>query len=106
MSDDRNLLFALIAMQTGQTARQVGLHDRGVLKPGYKADVNVIDFDNLSLHAPEVINDLPAGGKRLVQKATGYVATFISGKLAFREGTPTGELNGKLIRGAQPAPAA
>ncbi len=99
-------LATLISMQTRQTAQQVGLNDRGVLKPGYKADVNIIDFDHLSLHAPEVVNDLPAGGKRLVQKASGYVATIISGKVAFREGEPTGELNGRLIRGPQPVPVA
>jgi N-acyl-D-aspartate/D-glutamate deacylase len=97
-------LEKLIAMQTSQTAQQVGLEDRGILKAGYKADVNVIDFERLTLHAPQVINDLPAGGKRLVQQASGYTATIISGQVAFREGAPTGALNGKLIRGPQPAP--
>jgi N-acyl-D-aspartate/D-glutamate deacylase len=95
----------LIRMQTSETAELVGLMDRGILKPGYKADLNVIDFDNLTLHEPEVVYDLPANGKRLVQKASGYEVTVISGKVAFREGVPTGELNGKLIRGAQVAPA-
>jgi N-acyl-D-aspartate/D-glutamate deacylase len=92
-------------MQTQRTARQVGLLDRGVLKPGYKADINVIDFDNLTLHPPHIVNDLPAGGRRLVQSATGYEATVISGKVAFRHGESTGELNGRLVRGAQAAPA-
>ena len=101
---ERLPLWKLIAMQTSETARQVGLNDRGVVAPGYKADLNVIDFDNLTLHAPEVINDLPAGGRRLVQRADGYVATVISGKVAFREGQSTGELNGQLIRGPQPQP--
>jgi N-acyl-D-aspartate/D-glutamate deacylase len=98
-------LAKLIAMQTSETAKQVGLLDRGILRAGYKADVNIIDFDNLTLHAPHIIHDLPAGGKRLMQKATGYNETIISGKVAFREGNPTGELNGRLIRGAQVAAA-
>ena len=91
-------------MQTKETAELVGLHDRGLLQPGYKADINIINFDELTLHEPFVTYDLPAGGRRLVQKATGYESTFISGKLAFKEGEPTGELNGRLIRGAQSAP--
>jgi N-acyl-D-aspartate/D-glutamate deacylase len=74
------------------------------MAPGYKADLNVIDFDHLTLHPPTIVNDLPAGGRRLVQRADGYVATIVSGRVAFREGEPTGELDGKLIRGAQPAP--
>ena len=98
-------LTRLIAMQTSETARQVGLLDRGLLQPGYKADINIIDFDNLTLHAPEIVNDLPAGGKRLVQRASGYNATLVSGKIAFREGEPTGELNGQLVRGRQAEPA-
>jgi N-acyl-D-aspartate/D-glutamate deacylase len=96
-------LARLIAMQTSETARQVGLLDRGIIRVGYKADLNIIDFDNLTLHAPHVVNDLPAGGKRLMQKATGYSETIISGKIAFREGVPTGELNGRLVRGPQTA---
>lgn len=103
---DRLPLEQLIAMQTQKTAEQVGLNDRGVLKPGYKADINIIDYDNLALHSPEIINDLPAGGRRLVQRATGYVATIVSGKVAFREGEPTGVLNGKLVRGSQASPQA
>jgi N-acyl-D-aspartate/D-glutamate deacylase len=97
-------LQKLIKMQTSETARQLGLMDRGVLKPGYKADINIIDFDNLALQEPEVVYDLPADGKRLVQKAIGYETTIISGKVAFRNGESTGQLNGKLIRGSQPAP--
>ena len=97
-------LEELIKKQTSETAALVGLDDRGVVAPGYKADLNVIDFDHLTLHPPTIVNDLPAGGRRLVQRADGYVATIVSGRVAFREGEPTGELNGKLIRGAQPAP--
>jgi N-acyl-D-aspartate/D-glutamate deacylase len=98
-------LHDLIRKQTSETALLVGLHDRGVLAPGFKADLNVIDFDNLTLHHPTIINDLPAGGRRLVQKATGYTATIVSGTVAFRDGVPTAALAGRLIRGAQDAPA-
>lgn len=103
---ERLPLERLIAMQTRDTARQVGLNDRGVIEAGYKADINVIDFDNLTLHAPHIVHDLPAGGRRLMQKASGYTATIIAGKVAFRGGEPTGELNGKLVRGPQLQPAA
>ena len=91
-------LEKLISMQTLETSRLLGINDRGVLKEGYKADINVIDFDNLTLHEPEVINDLPAGGRRLVQKASGYEYTIVSGEIAFKNGEATGALNGKLIR--------
>lgn len=95
----------LIKKQTSETAALVGLNDRGVVAAGYKADLNVIDFERLTLHPPTIVNDLPAGGRRLVQHASGYVATIVSGRVAFREGEPTGEMNGRLIRGAQPTPA-
>ncbi|MBL4864385.1 MAG: amidohydrolase family protein, partial [Rhodobiaceae bacterium] len=94
----------LIQGQTKANDEVVGLMDRGVLAAGMKADVNVIDFDNLRLHPPEIVYDLPAGGKRLIQKADGYTATIVSGQVAFRSGVPTGKLNGKLIRGAQARP--
>ena len=84
----------------------VGLKDRGLVKTGYKADLNVIDMDRLRLHAPYPTYDLPAGGRRLTQKADGYVATIVSGRVTYREGQPTGELPGRLVRGAQPEPAA
>ncbi|HKK50774.1 MAG TPA: amidohydrolase family protein [Myxococcota bacterium] len=98
-------LERLISMQTKETAELVGLYDRGQLRPGYKADVNVIDFEHLALHEPTVAYDLPAGGRRLVQRATGYTATIVAGRVAFEEGVPTGELAGSLVRGSQPAPA-
>ncbi len=101
---DKLPLERLVSMQTKETAALVGLLDRGVLAPGYKADVNLIDFDALTLHPPAVEYDLPAGGRRLVQRASGYVATIVSGRVAFRDGEPTGELNGRLVRGAQSAP--
>jgi len=70
-----------------------------------RADVNVIDYDNLTLFPPTIVHDLPAGGKRLIQRAKGYTATLVNGQIAFREGEPTGVLGGKLIRGAQARPA-
>jgi N-acyl-D-aspartate/D-glutamate deacylase len=90
---------------TLDSAAAIGLHDRGVLKPGYKADLNVIDYDRLSLHTPRVVYDLPAGGRRVIQEAAGYEATIVSGVPVYREGEATGALPGRLIRGAQSAPA-
>ena len=94
----------VIRRQCAETARIVGLFDRGVLAPGYRADVNIIDFDKLAIGRPQMIHDLPADGKRLVQRASGYVATLVDGAVAFRDGEPTGSLRGQLVRGAQPAP--
>ena len=91
-------LEKLISMQTLETSRLLGITDRGVLKEGYKADINVIDFENLTLHEPEVLHDLPAGGRRLVQRASGYEYTIVSGQIAFKDGESTGALNGRLIR--------
>jgi len=88
----------LVRRQTSDTARAAGLADRGVLAPGMKADVNVIDFDRLALERPVMLWDLPAGGRRLMQKARGYVATVQSGEITYREGAPTGALPGKLVR--------
>ena len=88
------------------TARTVGLLDRGVLAPGYRADVNVIDFERLVVRRPEVRYDLPAGGRRLLQRADGYLHTFVAGEETYSGGEPTGGLPGRLIRGAQPAPTA
>jgi len=86
-------------------AKAVGLCDRGLIKEGYKADLNVIDLDRLHLHAPVPIYDLPAGGRRLSQRADGYVATIVSGKVTYKDGEPTGALPGRLVRGAKAAPA-
>ena len=80
----------------------IGLDDRGLLAPGYKADVNVIDLQRLRLYPPEVVRDLPTGGRRLMQRADGYLATIVSGKVVCRHGEPTGELPGRLVRGPQP----
>ncbi len=91
---------------TSDNARAVGLMDRGVLAPGMKADVNVIDFDRLRLESPFMADDLPAGGRRLLQKAVGYDATIVSGQVTYRHGEATQALPGRLVRGAQPAPVA
>ncbi len=89
---------------TSDSARAIGLHDRGVLAPGYKADINVIDYDNLRLTAPQVVYDLPGGGRRLIQRASGYDATIVSGVPVYRDGQATGALPGRLVRGARPIP--
>ena len=83
---------------TADNAIEVGLRDRGVLKPGLKADINVIDYDNMRLRRPEIVYDLPAGGKRLVQRTDGFDATIVSGSIVYRDGEPTGALPGRLIR--------
>ena len=86
-------------------AQAVGLEDRGIIAPGYKADLNVFDLDRLHLHAPVVTHDLPAGGRRLVQRADGYRATVVGGTVVYRDGLPTGALPGRLVRGPQSATA-
>ena len=75
-------------------------------RPGYKADINVIDLERLALRPPEMSFDLPGGGRRLLQRAEGYRHTIVSGAEVYRDGEPTGALPGRLVRGAQPAPAA
>ncbi len=90
-----------VKRQCHDTARLYGLNDRGVLKPGYLADINVIDFDALKLLKPWLAFDLPAGGKRLLQKAEGYTATIKSGVVTFRDGAMTGALPGIVVRGPQ-----
>jgi N-acyl-D-aspartate/D-glutamate deacylase len=95
----------VVRRQARDTARAVGLLDRGVLEPGYRADLNVIDVDRLRLHRPEVRRDLPAGGRRMIQRADGYRHTFVAGQETYVDGEATDALPGRLIRGAQPAPA-
>jgi N-acyl-D-aspartate/D-glutamate deacylase len=99
-------LEKVVAMQTRDTARLYGLNDRGVLSPGMKADINLIDYEALAIEAPEMVFDLPAQGRRLIQKARGYRATIVSGEVTFENGEATGALPGKLIRGRQDAPMA
>ncbi len=90
---------------TQRTSRQVGWLDRGVVAPGHRADLNVIDLDGLGANRPRIIHDLPAGGRRLMQSAQGYVRTIKGGTVTFADGAHTGALPGRLVRGAQPAPA-
>ena len=80
------------------TASVFGFHDRGELVVGKRADINLIDLEGLRLHEPEMVFDLPAGGRRLIQKVDGYVATFVRGQQTFAHGTPTGERPGRLVR--------
>ena len=96
----------VVAAQTRRTARFYGMEDRGTIEVGMKADVNVIDFDALRIHAPEMVYDLPARGRRLIQKVDGYSYTVCSGEVIYQGGEPTGALPGKLIRGPQHASAA
>ncbi|HEY5105891.1 MAG TPA: amidohydrolase family protein [Caulobacteraceae bacterium] len=99
-------LEQVVRMQTRDTARAVGLFDRGLLAAGYRADINVIDYDNLTLSSPSVAYDLPAGGRRLIQRADGYVASVVGGEVTYRNGQPTQALPGRLVRGAKSAPMA
>ena len=93
----------LVRRQTMDTAHTVGLLDRGVVAPGLKADLNVIDFDHLMAERPRIAFDLPTGGKRLLQGARGYDATIVSGKVIYRHGAATDALPGRLVRGPQAA---
>jgi N-acyl-D-aspartate/D-glutamate deacylase len=88
----------VVKRQTSETADFFGFHDRGRLAPGLKADVNVIEFDRLRLHHPELAHDLPAGGKRLVQRVDGYAATLVGGVPIFEHGAETGARPGRLVR--------
>ena len=85
---------------TQDSARMYGLNDRGVIAPGYKADLNLIDFDKLRLEPPQMMYDLPAGGKRLIQKAKGYLWTMCAGEITYADGKHTGAMPGRLLRGA------
>ena len=91
-------LPTLIRNQTHDTARAVDLFDRGTLQAGMRADLNIIDFDNLKVRVPEIVHDLPAGGARLQQKADGYLATLVAGQVTYRHGEATDALPGRLIR--------
>jgi N-acyl-D-aspartate/D-glutamate deacylase len=95
----------LVAKQTRLTAETVGMLDRGVIAPGYRADINLIDFEALRLFAPEMHHDLPAGGRRLLQRADGYRHTFVKGVEVMQNGQSTGATPGGLVRGPQPVPA-
>jgi len=97
-------LELLVHKQTQATATALGLLDRGVLAPGHRADINVIDFEQLRVHRPEFVADLPAGGRRLVQKASGYEHTFVAGVEIRANGESTGARPGRLVRGARRRP--
>lgn len=96
----------VVRAMTSKPAAMLGITDRGVIKPGKKADLNVIDLDRLALHAPTMVQDLPSGGRRLNQTADGYVATIVSGEVIMRDGVPTGALPGKMVERSAFAPRA
>jgi N-acyl-D-amino-acid deacylase len=87
-----------VHLQTGRTADVYGFADRGVIAPGMRADLNLVDLDRLRLHEPEMVHDLPAGGRRLVQRVDGYEATVVAGEVTFERGEHTGALPGRLVR--------
>ena len=89
-----------VEKQSRATATLYGLNDRGTLARGMKADVNIIDYEKIGSSRPKMVADLPAGGKRLLQTATGYRATIVSGVVTFEDGVSTGALPGKLLRSA------
>jgi N-acyl-D-aspartate/D-glutamate deacylase len=97
-------LESVVHQITRRPAVHFGWLDRGLVAPGFLADLNVIDLERLECGAPSIVNDLPAGGRRLLQSATGYRWTIKRGAVTFADGAPTGELPGKLVRGVQPAP--
>ena len=94
-------LEMLVKRQTSETANFFGLTDRGRLAPGLRADVNLIDFDGMRMQKPELIHDMPANGRRFVQRVTGYEATLVAGQPIFERGEHTGALPGKLVRAGQ-----
>ena len=89
----------IVKRLTADNANAIGLTDRGVLRVGMKADINILDYDRLRLRSPEIVYDLPAGGKRLVQRTEGFDATIVSGQVVYRNGAATGALPGRLVRG-------
>jgi N-acyl-D-amino-acid deacylase len=91
-------------MMTSETASFYGMHDRGIIAPGHRADLNVIDHASVRVLSPELIHDLPAKGRRVMQRATGYHATVVMGEVTLVRDEPTGEHPGRLIRGKQPRP--
>jgi N-acyl-D-amino-acid deacylase len=99
-------LGPMVRKMSRDTAEVYGLLDRGRIAPGYRADLNVIDYEGLDLLLPETVYDLPTGARRIMQRAKGYVATFVAGEQTIANDALTGALPGRLIRGAQPAPAA
>jgi N-acyl-D-aspartate/D-glutamate deacylase len=103
---ERIELPSVVRALSAEPAAAVGLNDRGLLAVGYKADLNIIDHDHVRLRAPRIVRDLPANGARLLQAAEGFDATIVSGVVVSRDGRATGATPGRLVRGAQSAPAA
>lgn len=99
-STGRKSVEDMVHRMTQATANVMGLKDRGVIKAGMRADINVIDFANIALNAPEVVYDLPSGDRRLLQRAKGYEITMVGGQIVYRNGEPTGLLPGGLVRAA------
>ncbi len=95
----------VVKKMTNDTASLYGLHDRGVIRVGMKADLNLIDLENLKVDLPELAHDLPANGRRLIQKSEGYVATIVNGTIVMENGEDTGNRPGNLVRGQQVAPS-
>jgi N-acyl-D-aspartate/D-glutamate deacylase len=91
-------LSRVVQMQAHDTARFIGLTDRGTIEPGMRADLNIVELDRLALHRPVMVRDLPAGGRRLVQHADGYLATLVAGELVAHAGQLTGARPGRLVR--------
>jgi len=94
----------VVKKMTRDTAQLYGLEDRGVVAPGFKADLNLVDHEHLNLRLPEMVHDLPAGARRLIQRADGWKATICSGEVTFEDGEHTDARPGRLIRGGQPVP--
>lgn len=88
----------VVHKMTQSSAGVYGLQDRGVIAPGFRADLNLIDYDALALEQPQMVYDLPSNGKRLIQKARGYVATIVHGEVTFENGEATGDMPGRLLR--------
>lgn len=97
-SGPRLSLPEAVRLQTSSTAKAFGLTDCGTLAVGARADLNVIDYDRLALARPEMVYDLPGGARRLMQRATGYLATVVSGQVVARDGADTGARPGRLLR--------
>lgn len=98
---ERLPLELVVSKMTRDTARLYGLGDRGVLTPGYRADLNLIDLERLQLRLPELVFDLPGDARRLIQRADGYVATMVGGEVTLEDGDDTGARPGRLVRGAR-----
>ncbi len=94
----------VVKKMTRDTAHLYGLEDRGVLAPGFKGDLNLVDLEHLNLRLPEMVHDLPAGARRLIQRADGWKATICAGEVTFEDGEHTDARPGRLIRGGQPVP--